>query len=60
MDLDDLDPRAPRTAPRPLDTLSIAELDSYIPRLEAEIGRAQAAIAAKQGARGAAEAAFRR
>lgn len=44
----------------PLDEFSVAALQDYIADLRAEIARAEAAIAAKQGARAAAESVFRR
>lgn len=45
--------------PADLSTLSIAELEAAILRLEGEIGRARAAIAAKKTVRGGADALFR-
>ncbi len=62
----DPDDRAPRRdgdllgelARQPLDRLSVAELDSRIAALEAEIGRTRAARAAADRARAAAEALF--
>jgi len=61
MDLDELDPRAPApTAPQSLDPLSVEELTAYIARLEAEIGRARQAIAAKERVRAGAEALFKK
>lgn len=44
----------------PLDDFSVEALRAYIDDLKAEIARAEAAIGAKQGARQAAEAFFRR
>ena len=44
---------------RPLDPMSVSDLQLYIEALTAEIARAQAAIDAKQGARGHAEGFFR-
>ena len=63
MDMDDLDPIAKKAPSQqlgslPLDPLSVAELEDYIRRLEAEIVRARTAIAAKQGTRSNAEALF--
>lgn len=43
-----------------LGSWSVAELETYIAALEAEIGRARAAIAAKQSHRAGAEALFRK
>ena len=43
-----------------LDTLSVADLHAYVAELQAEIGRAEAAILQKQGARGHADSFFRR
>jgi uncharacterized small protein (DUF1192 family) len=55
-------------APRPgtgftppvLDAWSVEDLKHYIARLQAEIGRAEAAIARKQSHRGTADAFFRK
>jgi uncharacterized small protein (DUF1192 family) len=44
----------------PLDDFSVGALADYVADLKAEIARAEAAIAAKQGARAAAESMFRR
>ena len=43
----------------PLDPLSVADLRSYISELQAEIGRAEEAIAKKDGARGFADSFFK-
>jgi uncharacterized small protein (DUF1192 family) len=43
----------------PLDPLSVADLRGYIVDLQAEITRVEAAIAKKQGAKGAAESFFK-
>ena len=43
-----------------LDVLSVADLRAYIGELQAEIARAEAAIAHKEGARGVADSFFRR
>jgi len=48
MDLDDLEPRKAAPRPRDLDSLSIADLRSYIEELEAEIARVREKIAAKE------------
>ncbi len=58
MELDDL-PRAAKPKPRDLSEMSVAALQDYIADLKGEIARAEAAIAAKQNHRGAAEAFFR-
>ena len=61
MDADALDPPPPPvTVLRPLDPLSVVELEAYIGQLEAEILRARAAIEAKRAVRAGAEALFRR
>ncbi len=44
----------------PLDPLSVADLQSYISELQAEIARAEAAIEKKDGARGFADSFFKR
>ncbi len=49
----------PRLVSPPLGTWSVSELESYIGELRAEIGRAQAAIDAKQSHKAAADAFFR-
>ena len=46
--------------PPSLDTWGVAELRRYIATLQAEIGRAEAAIKAREAHRGAADAFFRR
>ena len=46
--------------PPALDTWGVAELRRYIATLQAEIGRAEAAIKAREMHRGAADAFFRR
>lgn len=48
------------TLPRPLDTLSVGELEAYVAVLQTEIGRVRADIARKQAARGGADAIFKR
>ena len=61
MDLEDLEPRKKPTAPpKDLTPWSIAELNDYIARLEAEIARARAAIAAKKAQRSGADALFKK
>ena len=60
MDIDDLEPRKPAAALKPLDPLSIEELNDYIAALEAEILRARDFIARKQAVKAGAEAFFKR
>lgn len=49
-----------RLAKLPLDALSVANLRDYIGELQAEIARAEAAIAHKHGARGLADSFFKK
>lgn len=58
-DDDDL-PRRAQSKPPDLTTWSVEELQAYIARLDSEISRARAAIAARQSVRGAAEALFKK
>ena len=51
--------RAPGFVPPLLDGWDVEDLKDYIGRLQAEIGRVEAAIARKQAHRGAADAFFR-
>ncbi|HEY1259392.1 MAG TPA: DUF1192 domain-containing protein [Stellaceae bacterium] len=60
MDEDDLEPRRRPAQPRDLAPMGVAELETYIAGLEAEIARARAEIAAKLGQRRGAEALFKR
>ncbi|OHC83986.1 MAG: DUF1192 domain-containing protein [Rhodospirillales bacterium RIFCSPLOWO2_12_FULL_67_15] len=60
MDLDDLEPRAKKPAPKNLDEMSLAALEDYIAGLETEIARARAAIAAKRSSRQGAETFFKK
>jgi len=53
-------PQASRFQPALLDGWDVADLREYIARLQAEIGRAEAAIAAREKQRGAADALFRK
>jgi uncharacterized small protein (DUF1192 family) len=53
-------PAANRFAPAVLDRWDVAELQRYIGALRAEIARAEAAIAARQAHRSAADAFFRK
>ena len=56
----ELEPRHTRPKPKDLDVMSIEALQEYIASLEAEIERAKAAIATKEGHRSAADAFFRK
>ncbi|NBC34880.1 MAG: DUF1192 family protein [Alphaproteobacteria bacterium] len=58
MEPDDAEPRAATPKPRNLDAMGIDELEAYIAELQAEVERARAAIAAKQGQKAAAEKLF--
>jgi uncharacterized small protein (DUF1192 family) len=60
MDLEDFEPRNKPKKPRDLTPFAIAELQEYIERLQAEIERARAAIASKQGHRSSADAFFKK
>jgi uncharacterized small protein (DUF1192 family) len=61
MDFDELEPRKARPAPpKDLSGWSVADLEAYIAALEAEIGRARQAIAAKQAQKAAADLFFRK
>ena len=60
MDEQDLEPRQKKPAPKPLDMLSIAELEDYIAELETEIRRVRSAIAAKQSHRSGADKFFKK
>ncbi len=60
MDEEDIRPRKNARLERPpLDGWSVADLRAYIEELRGEIARAEAAIGAKEGARGAADSVFR-
>ena len=48
MDTDDLDPKRPTLNAPNLESMGLDELQAYIAALQAEIARAQSAIAAKQ------------
>jgi uncharacterized small protein (DUF1192 family) len=60
MDEEDLLPRQKRPAKKDLTPLAIAELETYITELEAEIARARDEISAKRKQRGGADALFKR
>lgn len=57
---DDLDPQTKRRKPRPLDTLSIAELEQYIADMRAEIARVEADIAKKKAHKDAISSLFKK
>ncbi|WP_042442862.1 DUF1192 domain-containing protein [Azospirillum sp. B510] len=58
--LEDLEPRKGKPAPKDLTVMGVAEIETYIATLEAEITRARAVIAAKQAQKSAAEAFFKK
>ena len=63
MDTDDLEPKKkPKSYElgQDLSKLSVGELKALVDDLKAEIGRLEAALAAKQSSKSAAEAAFKR
>lgn len=60
MDFEDLEPRAKPKAPRDLTGWSVADLETYIQSLQAEIERARLAIAGKQAQKAAADLFFRK
>jgi uncharacterized small protein (DUF1192 family) len=59
LDDDEFVPRAAPGLPRPLEALSVADLEAYREALEREIERVRAELARRQSVRGAAEALFR-
>ncbi|MBM3644684.1 MAG: DUF1192 domain-containing protein [Alphaproteobacteria bacterium] len=59
-DLDDLDPRQKKVAPRNLDGMSVEELGEYVAVLKAEIARVEAKIGAKRNHAAAAAAFFKK
>ena len=60
IDEQDLEPRTKRAKPKDLDIMSVEALKDYIAGLQAEIERAEAAIAAKQSHKAAAESFFKK
>jgi uncharacterized small protein (DUF1192 family) len=59
--IEDEETAQPKRLDQPLlDIMSVADLRAYIGALQAEIARAEAAIARKDGARGHAESFFRK
>ena len=59
MDMDELEPRRKPAPQKPLEPMSVGELQDYITVLEAEIVRAKAAIAAKQSHRAGLDGLFK-
>ena len=59
MDPDEPSSRPP-AGPKDLSPMSVAELETYITGLEAEIARVRAAIASKKDVRSGAESLFRK
>ena len=57
---DDLEPKNRPKKPRPLDAMSVEDLEAYVAELKAEILRVEAAIAAKSAHRAAADAFFKK
>jgi uncharacterized small protein (DUF1192 family) len=60
IDPEDLEPKKQKPKPRDLEVFGVAELESYISDLEAEIARARAVIAKKQDHRSGAEGFFKK
>jgi uncharacterized small protein (DUF1192 family) len=60
MEFEDLEPRKQPVKPRDLAPWSIGELNDYIARLESEIARARAAIAAKSAHRASVDGLFKK
>jgi uncharacterized small protein (DUF1192 family) len=60
MDFDELEPRAKPAKPRDLSSYSVEEMKEYIARMQAEIARVEAALAAKQSYRSSADAFFKK
>lgn len=52
-------PKPKGIVPKDMDTMSIEALEDYVGELKAEIERAEAKIASKKDARGAAESVFK-
>lgn len=48
MDIEDLEPRQPRTKPKDLEAMGVDDLESYLAKLEAEAERVKAAIEGKK------------
>jgi len=60
MDWDDLEPKKKPVPSRNLEIMGIEELQDYIGELQAEIVRAEKAIAAKESVKRGAEALFKK
>jgi uncharacterized small protein (DUF1192 family) len=60
MDMDELEPRRKPVPLKPLEPLSVGELEEYIASLEAEIARVKSAIAAKQSHRAGLDSLFKK
>jgi uncharacterized small protein (DUF1192 family) len=60
MDMDEVEPRRKPVSQKPLDPLSVGELEDYVAALEAEIARVKAAIAAKQSHRAGLDGLFKK
>jgi len=60
MDMDELEPRRKSVAQKPLEPMSVGELEEYIAGLEAEIARAKAAIAGKKSHRAGLDGLFKK
>ena len=56
---DDLEARRPRAGAKNLDAMSVEALRDYAVELKAEMGRVEAAIAAKEAARLSADSFFK-
>ncbi len=59
MELDDLEPRAPKKAAKDLTTWSIADLEEYIVRMKSEILRVEEQVAAKRAQQAGAASLFK-
>lgn len=59
MDTDELEPLKKKPQPKDLSRMSVGDLKEYIAGLQAEIARAEAAIAQKDKARAGAAAFFK-
>lgn len=59
MEEEELRPRSVPGLPRPLEGMSVADLEAYRAALEREIGRVDAELDRRRSVRGAAEALFR-
>lgn len=59
MDMEDLELRTQKAAPRDLEKMSLEELNDYIADMEREIARVREAIATKEAHRNSVEGVFR-